>query len=172
MSQTKKNWEDASVYNWENQDNENWKDWFRVTTFASNWENILDKMTSVLRTEFKNTLPVYIGKANDRAGSQYLQLKPTGSELLNYAVKSETRDFSVNMFLYCGKKNDSRITLDAILHLTSRVEALMHDNVAMTLSDNSNLFNCRMESTTLNAGDEDMYIVEWEWKGMHMGNIG
>jgi len=28
-----------------------------------------------------------------------------------------------------------------------------------------------MQSTELNAGDEDMYIVEWEYKCMHLGNL-
>ena len=62
--------------------------------------------------------------------------------------------------------------LDHILRTVSRIEALIHDNMAMTLTDNSNLFNCRMQSTELNAGDEDMYVVEWEYKCMHLGNTG
>ena len=41
------------------------------TTFTNNWKNILDKLQSVLRTEFKNTLPVYVGEVNEKAGSQY-----------------------------------------------------------------------------------------------------
>ena len=61
--------------------------------------------------------------------------------------------------------------LDHILRTVSRIEALIHDNMAMTLTDSSNLFNCRMQSTTLNAGDEDMYVVEWEYKCMHLGNV-
>ena len=155
MSQTKKNWEDASVYN---------------------WENLLDKMTSVLRTEFKNTLPVYVGEANDKVGSQYLRLDPVGSELLEYNVSSETREFSVNIFLYFGDKSDSRTTLDAILRLVSRVEALIHDNVAMTYTNENSatesLFNCRMETTSLDAeADSEFYVVLWDFKAMHMGNI-
>ena len=62
--------------------------------------------------------------------------------------------------------------LDHILRTVSRIEALIHDNVAMTLSDSSSAHNCRMQSTELNAGDEDMYIVEWEYKCMHLGNTG
>ena len=54
--------------------------------------------------------------------------------------------------------------------MVSRTEALIHDNVTMTLSDSSIAYNCRMQSTELNAGDEDMYVVEWEYKCMHLGN--
>ena len=142
-------------------------------TFTNNWKNILDKLQSVLRTEFKNALPVYVGEVNEKAGSQYLRLDPVGTELLEYNVTSETREFSVNMFLYFGDKSDSRTTLDAVLRLVSRVEALIHDNVAMTLSDSTNLFNCRMESTTLDAEeDSESYVVLWDFKAMHMGNVG
>ena len=129
-------------------------------------------MQSVLRTEFKNTLPAYVGEVNEKAGSQYLRRDPVGTELLEYNVSSETREFSINMFLYFGDKSDSRTTLDAVLRLVSRVEALIHDNVAMTLSDSTNLFNCRMESTTLDAEeDTESYVVLWDFKAMHMGNV-
>ena len=142
-------------------------------TFTNNWKNILDKLTSVLRTEFKNALPVYVGETNEKTGSQYLRLDPVGSELLEYNVSSETREFSINIFLYFGDKSESRSTMDAVLRLVSRVESLIHDNVAMTLSDNSGLFNCRLESTTLDAEeDSEFYIVLWDFKAMHMGNIG
>ena len=143
-----------------------------AVTFTNNWKNILDKLQSVLRTEFKNALHVYVGELNEKAGSQYLRLDPVGSELLEYNVSSETREFSINMFLYFGDKSDSRTTLDAVLRLVSRVEALIHDNVAMTLSDSTNLFNCRMESTTLDAEeDTESYVVLWDFKAMHMGNV-
>ena len=144
-------------------------------TFTNNWKNILDKLTSVLRTEFKNALPVYVGETNEKAGSQYLRLDPVGSELLEYNVSSETREFSINIFLYFGDKSESRSTMDAVLRLVSRVESLIHDNVAMTYTNESstveNLFNCRLESTTLDAEeDSEFYVVLWDFKAMHMGN--
>ena len=61
--------------------------------------------------------------------------------------------------------------LDHILRTVSRIEALIHDNVTLTLSDSSQAFNCRMQSTELNAGEEDMYIVEWEYKCLHRSNL-
>ena len=42
-------------------------------TFTNNWKNILDKLESILRTEFKGALPVYTGDKAP-AGSTYLQL--------------------------------------------------------------------------------------------------
>ena len=144
------------------------------TTFTNNWKNILDKLQSVLRTEFSNTLPVYVGEANEKAGSQYLRLDPVGSDLIEYNVTSETREYSINMFLYFADKSESRTKLDAILRLVSRIESLIVDNIGMTLTDSSDLFNCRLESTELDADEDDTenYVVLFDYKCMHLGNIG
>ena len=142
------------------------------TTFTNNWKNILDKLQSVLRTEFKNTLPVYVGEANEKAGSQYLRLDPVGSDLVEYSVNAELREFTINFFLYFGDKSNSRTKLDAILRLVSRIESLIHDNVVLTLSDSSNLFNNRLETTTLDAiEDSENYVVQFEFRGQHLGNL-
>ena len=140
-----------------------------AVSFTNNWKNILDKLENTLRTEFKGALPVYRGNRAP-AGSTYLQLNPAGSELLEYNVTSETREFTIQILYYFLEPNVKDTALDHILRTVSRIEALIHDNMAVTLSDSSNLFNCRMQSTTLNAGDEDMYVVEWEYKCMHLGN--
>ena len=142
------------------------------TTFTNNWKNILDKLQNVLRTEFKNTLPVYVGEVNEKAGSQYLRLDNVGSELVEYNVNAELREFTINFFLYFGDKSNSRTKLDAILRLDSRIESLIHDNVALTLSDSSNLFNNRLETTTLDAiEDSENYVVQFEFRGQHLGNL-
>ena len=141
-----------------------------AVSFTNNWKNILDKLENTLRTEFKGALPVYRGNKAP-AGSTYLQLNPVGSELLEYNVTSETREFTIQILYYFLEANVKDSALDHILRTVSRIEALIHDNMAMTLSDSSNLFNCRMQSTELNAGDEDMYIVEWEYKCLHRANL-
>ena len=141
-----------------------------AVSFTNNWKNILDKLENTLRTEFKGALPVYRGNRAP-AGSTYLQLIPSGAELLEYNVTSETREFTIQILYYFLDANVKDTALDHILRTVSRIEALIHDNMAMTLSDDSNLFNCRMQSTELNAGEDDMYVVEWEYKCMHLGNI-
>ena len=141
-------------------------------TFTNNFKNILDKLQSVLRTEFGNTLPVYVGEVNEKAGSQYLRLDPVGSELVEYNVNAELREFTINFFLYFGDKSDSRTKLDAVLRLVSRIEALIHDNVTLTLSDSSSLFNNRFETTLLDAiEDSENYVVQFEFRGQHLGNL-
>ena len=140
-------------------------------TFTNNWKNILDELESIFKTEFKGALPIYKGDKAP-AGSTYLQLNPVGSELLEYNVTSETREFTVQILYYFLEANVRDSAMDHILRMVSRIEALIHDNTAMTLSDSSKAVNCRMQSTQLNAGDDDMYVVEWDYKCMHLGNTG
>ena len=144
-----------------------------AVNFTNNWKNILDKLESVLETEFKGALPVYKGKDIPKGVNQGLQLIPTGSVLTDYNATSETREFSVTVRYVFAEANVNERALDHILRQISRIEALIHDNVAMTLSDSSNAFNCRFESTDLNTDDESgIYVTEWAWKCQHLGNIG
>ena len=139
-------------------------------TFTNNWKNIIDKLEYTIRNEFKGALPVYRG-SKAPAGTTYLQLNPVGSELLEYNTTSETREFTIQVLYYFLEANVRDSALDHILRTVSRIEALIHDNMQMTLSDSSNLFNCRLQSTELNAGEDDMYVGEWEYKAMHLGNV-
>ena len=144
-----------------------------AVNFTNNWKNILDKLESILETEFKGALPVYKGKDIPKGANQALQLIPTGSVLTEYNATSETREFSVTVRYVFADANVNERALDHILRQISRIEALIHDNVVMTLSDSSNAFNCRFESTDLNTDDESgIYVTEWAWKCQHLGNLG
>ena len=137
-------------------------------TFENNWKNILDKLRSVLRTEYGNTVPVFIGE-DSNAGNQYIRLDPQGSELMEYAVTSEMREFTINVFYVFSGVNMKKTALDHILRFVSRTEALIHDNISMTLADSSEAINCRFESTELGTDEvENVYIVNWVWKCQHL----
>ena len=126
-----------------------------------------------METEFKGALPVYKGNTVPKGVNQALQLVPTGSVLSEYNTTSETREFSITVRFIFAEVNVKESSLDHILRYVSRIEALIHDNVAMDLSDNSNAFNCRFESTDLNTDEESgIYITEWAWKCQHLGNVG
>ena len=142
------------------------------TSFINNWKNILDKLESTIRSEFKNTLPTYRGFDNDPAGSQYLRLVPISSDLLEYNITSETREFSINMVLHFKSANIKETALDHIFRLVSRLESLVVDNIAMTLTDSSNLFNCRIESTSFDSTNPEEHIVSFDYKCQHLGNVG
>ena len=142
-------------------------------SYANNFKNILDKLRNVLRTEFKNALPVYVGHETKDVGTQYLRLNPIGSELLEYNISSELREFTIEMYYYFSEPNVNKNALDQVLRVTSRIEALIHDNISMTLSDSSRCINCRIETTELNAlDDENEYVVQLTWIGQHLANVG
>jgi len=143
-----------------------------ATSFTNNWKNILDKLESTIRGEFKNTLPTYRGFDNEPAGSQYLRLIPTGSELLEYSVSSETREFSINMMLHFKSANIKEAAIDHVLRLVSRLESLIVDNIAITLTDSSNLFNCRIESTSFDSTNPEEHVVSFDYNCQHLGNVG
>ena len=139
--------------------------------FTNNWKNILDKLRNILRTEFKGALPVYIGDEGQE-GTQFLRLDPVGSELSEYGINSETREFTINVFYYFSEHNIKKTALDHVLRYVSRIEALIHDNITMTLADSSNAFNCRFETMELNPDEESgVYVVQWEYKCQHVGNL-
>ena len=143
-----------------------------AVTFTNNWKNILDKVQSTLRSEFGGSAPVFIGSAEEKAGSQYFRLEPIGSDLLELATHLETREFSVNIFYHFDEENISKTTFDHILRFVSRIEALLHDNITLDLADSTIAYNCRIESCLLDVATEDQtgYITIWDWKCNHTGN--
>ena len=144
-----------------------------AVTFTNNWKNILDQLRKVLRDEYKGSLPVYIGSEDSNAGTQYIRLDPVGSILSEYMINSETREFTINVYYVFGGANVKKTALDHVLRFVSRTEALIHDNISMTLADSTSAFNCRFESTDLNVDeDESTYVVQWVWKCQHLGNTG
>ena len=140
-----------------------------VNTFL----NILDKLSNILRTEFGNTLPVYVGHDTKNVGTQYLRLDPDSSELVEYTNASEKREFTINMFYYAFQKKLEKRELENILRIVARIESLVHDNIQMTLSDNTTAYNTRIETTELDVlDDEDKYVVQFELKCLHLSNLG
>ena len=143
-----------------------------AVTFTNNFKNILDKLRNILRTEFKGAVPVYIGHESVQAGTQFIRLYPLSSELVEYTVNGELREYTINMYYYFLDKNIKKSSLDHVLRYVSRTEALIHDNISMTLADSTSSFNCRIESTNLNTlEEENEYVVEMTWKGQHLGNL-
>ena len=143
-----------------------------AVTFTNNWKNILDKLESILETEFKGALPVYKGNTVPKGVNQALQLIPTGSVLSEYNTNSELREYSFAVRFVFADVNVRETALDHILRYVSRIEALIHDNMTMTLSDSTNAINCRFESTDLNTDEESgIYVTEWVWKCQHLSNV-
>ena len=140
-------------------------------TFTNNWKNILDKLESILRTEFKGAIPVYRGKEVS-AGNQFLRLDPLGSDLIEYNFSSELREYSIEITYHFRDPNIRKPALEHIFRQVSRIEALIHDNTAATLSDSTNLFNINLSSCDLDVGDSDSeYVVSWDLSCQLVSNV-
>ena len=143
-----------------------------AVSFTKNFKNILDKLESVIETEFKGALPTCVGY-DKMHGTQYLRIIPESSSLIGFTTDSEERGYNIRLIYYFDEKMVNTKTVDHILRYTSRVEALIHDNIIMTLSDSTRALNCRIQSTELNTDIENgIYTVEMEWQCNHVGNIG
>ena len=144
-----------------------------AVTFTNNFKNILDKLRNILRTEFKGAVPVYIGHESVQASSQFIRLDPINTQLLEYMASAELREYNINIYYYFLDKNIKKTSLDHVLRYASRIEALIHDNMSMTLTDSSKCINCRINTTELNAlDDENEYVVQFSWSGQHLANVG
>ena len=141
-------------------------------TPVNNFKNILDKLKNKLRSEFGNTLPVYVGHDTKNVSSQYLRLDPISNTLLEYASFSETREYNINFLYYSNVKDIEKVALDNVLRVAARIEALIHDNITMTLADSSSAYDCRIESTEYNTEEEeDKYVVTMSFNCKHLGNV-
>ena len=141
-----------------------------AVTFTNNWKNILDKLESILEDEFKGTLPVYRGNSIPKGVSQAIQLSPTDSSLIGYMSNSETREFSINISFIFNEINIKEKALDHILRQVSRIEAVIHNNIIMTLSDanSTKVSDCKISSTNLGANEElGLYVVDLDYKCQH-----
>ena len=136
------------------------------------YTKILNKIKNLFQNEFAGAVPIYVGHESKPIGSQYIKLDPTGSDLSEMLSAGEVREYGINMYYYFLDKNIKISSLEHVLRYTSRIEALVQNNRATTLSDDSNFFNCRIESTELNAlEEENEYVVLLVFKGQHVGNI-
>ena len=139
--------------------------------FTNNWELLINKLQSVLSTEFGQTLKVYSSIKDITEASQYLQIKPAGSDSLEYYQDSEIREFSLSLELHYKNQNIKNRGFAQIMLLTSRVEEVISNNPTLTLSDNSKAHNCRIESTEINKDDPDEYVVIMDFKCVHANSI-
>ena len=145
-----------------------------AVTFENNWLYVIERLRALLRTEFSSSLPVYIGHNNKNVSSQYLRLDPNNSSLLEYASFSETREFNINILYYSSVKDIEKPALDNAMRIVSRIEALIHDNITMTLPDTNSttIHDCKIESSEFDTEEEeDKYVVTMSFNCKHIGNV-
>ena len=138
-------------------------------TFVNNWKNILDKLRSVLRAEFKKVVPVYIGSENVRNSSQYIRLEPVGSSVVDYNSSKNLKEYTVSVEYVFTSANMKKTALDNVLRVVERTQHLINDNSSMTLADSTNAFDCKFTESSLNTDEaEGLAVSTWNLTCLHM----
>ena len=81
----------------------------------NNWKNITERLRNLFRSEFGNTLPIYIGHETRNAGTQYLRIDPVSSEMIEYSKTYELKEFTLNLFFYSSMKDVNKVMMDNII---------------------------------------------------------
>lgn len=142
-----------------------------ATTFTNNWKNIIDKLVSLFRAEFKGTMPIIIGSEEQTTNSQFLRIIPESTSLVENNITSELREFSMTLEYNFKDANIRKTSLDHITRVTSRIESLVQDNTSMTLSDSTKGFDCKIGATDIESQEEGGYIVTFDYTCLHLANV-
>ncbi len=138
-------------------------------TFVNNWKNILDKLRSVLRTEFKKTVPVYIGNEDVRNSSQYIRLDPVSSSVVDYNSSKNLKEYTVSVEYVFTGANIKKTASDNVLRVVERTQHLINDNINMTLADSTQAFDCKFTESELSTDEsEGIDVSTWTWTCLHM----
>ena len=141
-----------------------------AVTYSNNWKNILDKLESVIESEFGSSLPVYRGISIPKGATQALQLIASGSTLSEFFSNGETREFSIIIRFIYSEANINERAIDYITRYVSRFGELIKQNKIMTLSDanSSQVSDCRLADEELDADpDSGVYVVQWDYRCLH-----
>ena len=141
-----------------------------AVTYTNNWKNILTALMSKIRAEMK--CPVFSNFYETNKANQFIRLIPTGSTQVDKATHMEVREFNVDIqyFFLNRKSTDFQ---NYVLNQVSILEALVHDNIVLTLDDSTTFVNVSMETLELDVDvDEydDYFVAQWTLTGTHFGN--
>ena len=141
-------------------------------TYTNNWKNIMLALKSKLRAEIK--CPIFSGFDAVNKSNQFIKLIPTGSSQIEKATFMESREFNIDIQYYMLRRNNAQFE-DYVFNQVSILEALVHDNIALTLSDSTRAHNLSLETMELDVEEEDFedyFIVQWALSLIYTGNQG
>tara|TARA_R100000808_G_C2143377_1_gene151165 strand:- start:1428 stop:1862 length:435 start_codon:yes stop_codon:yes gene_type:complete len=139
-------------------------------TFKNNWKQILTALTSKIKAEMK--CPVYTNWDEDIKGNQFIRVIPTGSDQLEKATFLEVREFQMDCQYYFLKRKDANFQ-NYVLQQVSILEALIHDNITITLADDTKAVNVTLGELDLGVSIDDYddyFVAEWSLTCTHFGN--
>ena len=144
-----------------------------AVTYKNNWKNILTALMSKIRAEMK--CPVFSGFDEENKSNQFIKLIPNGSEQGDVTKFSEHRTFNISIQYYIMRQNNSQFQ-NYVLNQVSILEALIHDNPTLSLSDSTTAYNLMIGNLELDVEPdeelEDYFIAGWEFSCEHLSNLG
>ena len=143
-----------------------------AVTYTNNWKNIMLALKSKLRAEIK--CPIFSGFDAVNKSNQFIKLIPTGSSQIEKATFMESREFNIDIQYYMLRRNNAQFE-DYVFNQVSILEALVHDNIALTLSDSTRAHNLSLETMELDVEEEDFedyFIVQWALSLIYTRNQG
>ena len=145
-----------------------------AVTYSNNFNFIMDKLMEIIKAEMpvpvqKTTTGQPLLKANES-----IRLIPNGSSLVEYASFMEQREYSVTIQYVFQDRRENHNFLDHVMNNSARLEALIHDNLTMTLGDTNSTraFDLRMNDMELDVDidEEGFFVVEYDFSCQHIGN--
>ncbi len=138
-------------------------------TFENHWKNIIDKLLERIRVEFTNNIPAFLGDDTEKnQSSQYFVLNPSGGSLLEYNSSMETREYEIELKYYYAEGIADKNKYDYILRIASRLEAVVSNNITMTLTDGTSAYDCKLSDCSFDTGtEEEPYTVLWSFSCNH-----
>ena len=144
-----------------------------AVTYTNNFNNIMDKLMETIKTEMpvpvqKTTTAQPLLKANES-----IRVIPNGSSLVEYASHMEQREYSITIQYVFTDRRENHNFLDHVMNQCSRLEALIHDNLTLTLTDSTTAFDLRMNDMELDAeiDEEGVFVAEYGFTCQHIGNV-
>ena len=141
-----------------------------AVTYTNNWKNILTALKSKIRAEMK--CPVFSQWEETSKSNQFIRILPAGSEQLEKATFMEVREFNMECQYLFLKRKDSKFQ-DYVLNQVSILEALVHDNITLTLADSTKAVDVTLGSLDFNVevdGYDDYMVAQWSLTCTHFGN--
>ena len=144
-----------------------------AVTYTNNFNNIMDKLMETIKAEMpvpvqKSTTAQPLLKANES-----IRIIPNGSSLVEYASHMEQREYSITIQYVFTDRRENHNFLDPVMNNCSRLEALIHDNLTLTLTDSTTAFDLKMNEIELDAEieEEGFFVAEYDFSCQHIGNV-
>ena len=144
-----------------------------AVTYTNNFNNIVDKLMEIIKTE----MPVPVQKTPTAQpllkANESIRVIPNGSTLVEYASHMEQWEYDITIQYVFNDRRENQNFLDYVMNNCSRLEALIHDNLLLTLADSTTAFDLKMNDMDLDVDidEEGFFVVEYGFSCQHIGNV-